>query len=178
MVRGKVGLLVALLVCAMALVAAGCGGSDDDSGGDSGGGSATTNEGGGGSDSGDLGSIAIVLTNPESSSFGQTAVDAAKQIESEFGNEVTVQGGLTAATEQQVFEGYATRGTDLVIVHGAEMQQAAEQVAAQFPDTSFTVINGNAEGAPNLSSATYMWEEVGFLRAVTAGRAPESNKVG
>jgi basic membrane protein A and related proteins len=177
MVRGKVGLLVALLVCAMALVAAGCG-SDDDSGDTTGGGSATTESGGGGADSGDLGSVAIVLTNPESSSFGQTAVNAAKQIEGELGNEVTIQGGLTSATQQQVFEGYASRGTDLVIIHGAEMQQAAEQVAPQFPDTSFTVINGNAEAAPNLSSATYAWEEVGFLAGVTAGTATESNKVG
>jgi len=165
MVRGKLLLLLGVLAC-LALVAAGCGSDDDD--------------GGGGGDSGseDLGQVAILLTNPQSSSFGQTAVNAGDQIESELGNEVTIQGGLTPANEQQTFEGYASRGTELVILHGAEMQQAAEQVAPQFPETNFVVVNGNAEEAPNLSSATYAWEEVGFLAGVVAGTATESNKVG
>jgi basic membrane protein A and related proteins len=165
MVRGKLLLLVGVLAC-LALVAAGCGSDDDDGGG------------GGGSGSEDLGQVAILLTNPESSTFGQTAVNAGEQIESELGNEVTIQGGLTPATEQQTFEGYASRGTELVILHGAEMQQAAEQVAPQFPETHFVVVNGNAEEAPNLSSATYAWEEVGFLAGAVAGTATKSNKVG
>lgn len=172
---------MALLTCAVAaLFLTACGGSDDgtDTGSDTAAEGTTAEGGESGGDTGDLGKVAIVLTNPESSSFGQTAVKAAEQIESEFGNEVTVQGGLTAATEQQVMEGYATRGTGLVIVHGAEMQQGAEQVAAQFPDTKFVVINGFAEAAPNLSSATYAWEEVGFLAGTVAGTATESNKVG
>src|SRR4029079_8073460 len=143
---------------------------------ESAGGGAETEEGG--EEGGAAGPVAIVLTNPESSSFGQTAVNAAKQIESELGNEVTVQGGLTPATEAEVFEGYASRGTELVIIDGAEMQQAAEQVAPKFPETDFVVINGNAEASPNLSSATYAWEEVGFLACGTARNATKSNKVG
>lgn len=191
MVSRKFGPVVALLVCALALVVAGCGGSDSTtssgetgaetgaseeaaSGGEASGSGGEEASGGEGNDAG----IAIVLTNPESSTFGQTAVNAAKQIESELGNEVTVQGGLTPANEAQTFEGYASRGTGLVIVDGAEMQQAAEQVAPKFPETDFVVINGNAEGSPNLSSATYKWEEVGFLAGVVAGTATESNKVG
>jgi len=186
------GLLVALLVCALALVVSGCGGGSDSGTTAAGGGETTAageeeeaaaggeegeEEASAGGENADA-KIAIVLTNPESSSFGQTAVNAAKQIESELGNEVAVQGGLTPANEQQTFEGYASRGTGLVIVDGAEMQQAAEQVAPKYPDTAFVVINGNAEAAPNLSSATYAWEEVGFLARVTAGTATKSNKVG
>lgn len=193
MVSRKSGLLVALLVLALALVLAACGGGSDSSstasestaseeagaGGEAGGEAEEASEESGseGGEKSDA-KIAIVLTNPENSSFGQTAVNAAKQIESELGNEVTIQGGLTPANEAQTFEGYAQRGTELVIIDGAEMQQAAEQVAPKFPDTDFVVINGNAEASPNLSSATYAWEEVGFLAGVTAGTATKSNKVG
>lgn len=184
MVSGKLGLVVALFACALALVVTGCGDSDSDT--TAGGGTETGEAAGGETTSGGEAAgggegdapIAIVLTNPESSTFGQTAVNAAQQIESELGNEVTVQGGLTPANERQTFEGYAQRGTELVIVDGAEMQQAAEQVAPKFPDTKFVVINGNAEAAPNLASATYAWEEVGFLAGVAAGTATKSNKVG
>ncbi|MBS1880130.1 MAG: BMP family protein [Actinobacteria bacterium] len=178
--------MAALLVCALALVVAGCGSSSSSSTTAAGGESTSAEKeeaSGGGGEAGGGGEnaeakIAIVLTNPENSSFGQTAVNAAKQIESELGNEVTVQGGLTPANEQQTFEGYASRGTGLLIIDGAEMQQAAEAVAPKFPKTDFVVINGNAEGSPNLSSATYKWEEVGFLAGVVAGKATEANKVG
>ncbi len=189
MVSRKSGLLVALLVLLMALVLAACGGGSDSSstasestaseeassGGEAEG--ASEESGAEGGESSEA-KVAIVLTNPENSSFGQTAVNAAKQIESELGNEVTIQGGLTPANEAQTFEGYASRGTELVIIDGAEMQQAAEQVAPKYPETDFVVINGNAEASPNLSSATYAWEEVGFLAGVTAGTATKSNKVG
>lgn len=170
-------MVVFACVAAMFFVAA-CGGSDDDGGAttDS---AATTEETVTEAEEPEGGDpVAIILTNPEASSFGQTAVVAAEQIESELGNEVTIQGGVTSATEQQVMEGYASRGTGLVIVHGAEMQQGAEQVAAQYPDTTFVVINGFAAAEPNLSSATYVWEEVGFLAGVAAGIATESNNVG
>ncbi len=175
MVRSRFSLTIAVFAVGLATLAVGCGGSSSSSSSPATGEeSSSTSESGGG----ELGKVAIVLTNPENSTFGQTAVNAAKQIESELGNEVTVQGGLTPANEQQTFEGYAERGTSLLIMDGAELQQAAEQVAPKYPETDFVVVNGNAEGAPNLSSATYSWEEVGFLAGVVAGTATNSNHVG
>lgn len=153
-------------LCAAALGGAGCG-SDSESG-------AT----GSGGDSKESPKIAIVMTRPTDSAFGKPATDAAKRIEEELGNQVDVQGGLSAAAVQTTIEGYAGRGYGLVIIHGAEMQQQAEQVAPQFPDVKFVVVNGNSEKAPNLSSATYAWEESGFLAGIVAGIATKSNKVG
>lgn len=182
------GLFFLALMCVLALgvVAAGCGSSGSSSSGstaeEAGGGAEEESAGGGqeeaSEEGGEKGKVAILLTNPENSTFGQTAVNAAKQIESELGNEVQVQGSLTTANEAQTFEGYASRGTKLILIDGAEMQQAAEQVAPKFPETDFVVINGNAEVAPNLSSATYAWEQVGFLAGVVAGKATKTGKVG
>jgi basic membrane protein A len=90
---------------------------------------------------------------------------------------VTVQGGVTQAQVASTLAGYATRGYGLVLVDGAEMQQQAQQVAQQHPDVDFVVVNGNASAAPNLSSATYKWEESGFLAGIAAGLATKSNKV-
>lgn len=185
LLKGRGPLLLLALMCALALgvVAAGCGSSgsateeaptEEEAGGEA----AAGEEEAAGEEGGEKGKVAIVLTNPENSTFGQTAVNAAKQIESELGNEVKVQGGLTPANEAQTFEGYASRGTGLILIDGAEMQQAAEQVAPKYPETDFVVINGNAEAAPNLASATYAWEQVGFLAGVAAGKATKTNKVG
>lgn len=153
-------------VCAAALVGTGCGSSDNSG--------ATAKSGGGGKKA----KIAIVLTRPVDSAFGKPAADAAKEIEATAGNQVDVQGGLSAASVQRTIEGYATRGYGLVIIDGAEMQQQAQQVAPQFPDVKFVVVNGNAEGKPNLSSATYVWEESGFLAGIVAGVTTKSDKTG
>ncbi|HEV7772764.1 MAG TPA: BMP family protein [Conexibacter sp.] len=122
--------------------------------------------------------IALVYTGPADDPFSQPGVQAAKEIESKLGNEVTVQGGLTLADVQTTLEGYASRGYGLVIVNGAEMQQQAQLVAARHPDVRFVVINGDSKAAPNLSSVTYAWEEAGYLAGISAGLSTKSNKVG
>jgi basic membrane protein A len=122
--------------------------------------------------------VAIILTRPESSAFGKPATDAATQIKSKFGNDVTVQGGVAQASVQRTLQGYASRGYGLILIDGAEMQQQAQQVAPQFPKVRFVVINGNAKAAPNLSSATYSWEQSGFLAGIAAGLTTKTNKVG
>jgi basic membrane protein A len=161
---------IGLAVVSAALVAAGCGS-------DSGSGSNTSNgaKAAGGKSTA---KVAIVLTRPVDSAFGKPASDAAAEIQSKLGNKVTVQGGLTQANVQKTIEGYASRGYGLVIIHGAEMQQQAQQVAPRFPKVKFVVVNGNAQAKPNLSSATYVWEQSGFLAGLAAGLTTDSNKVG
>ena len=120
--------------------------------------------------------VAIILTRPQSSAFGVPATKAAVQIKA-MGNDVTVQGGVSEANVATTLQGYAARGYGLVLVDGAEMQQQAQQVAATQSKTQFVVINGNAAKAPNLASATYSWEQSGFLAGITAGLVTKSNKV-
>lgn len=121
--------------------------------------------------------MAIILTRPQNSAFGVPATNAAAQIKSELGNPVTVQGGVQEANVQTTLSGYAARGYGLVLVDGAEMQQQAQQVAATSPKTTFIVINGFAAKAPNLASATYSWEQSGFLAGIAAGLTTKTNKV-
>jgi basic membrane protein A len=170
MLRGNGRWLGLVALGAAALVGAGCGGSDSESS------SAAPAETSAPAEA--KAKVAVVMTRPVDSAFGKPAVDAAAEIKSKFGNETTVQGGVTQANVSKTLEGYASRDYGLVIVHGAEMQQQAQQVAAQFPKVRFVVVNGNASAAPNLSSATYQWEESGFLAGVAAGLTTKSDKVG
>jgi basic membrane protein A len=168
--------VVALAMAAATLFAAGCGSSGSDSS------TASTAGSSGSSTASDAGGskakVAIVLTRPQDSAFGKPATDAADKIKSELGNDVTVQGGLAQAQVAQTLSGYASRGYQLILIDGAEMQQQAQQVAAKFPKVRFVVVNGNANAAPNLSSATYEWEQSGFLAGIAAGIATKTNKVG
>jgi len=173
MFRGNARWLGAVAPCIAAIAVVGCGSSDS-------GGSSSASSSGGGTKSSSAGKakIAIVATRPEDSAFVKPAIDAAADIKSKLGNQVTIQGGVQQANVAKTLEGYASRGYGLVIIHGAEMQQQAEQVAPQFPKVKFVVVNGNAKGGTNLSSATYSWEQSGFLAGIAAGLTTKSNKTG
>lgn len=164
--------LAVIALGVIGVAAAGCGGSSE-SGTST---SASSDSSAGGSK--DKAKVAIVMTRPENSAFGKPATDAAAEIKSKLGNEVTVQGGVAPSNVLSTLQGYAQRGYPLVLVNGAEMQQQAEQVAAQYPKVHFVIVNGNTSGGSNLSSATYAWEESGFLAGIAAGIATKTNKVG
>lgn len=166
----RLGLAV---ICVAALVGTGCGSDSDSSTSTSSGGETTAP-----AESKEKAKIAIIATRPLDSAFGKPAADAGTDIQAQFGNEVKVQGGVAQAAVQRTLEGYASRGYGLVIMHGAEMQQQAQQVAPRFPKVKFVVVNGNAMAKPNLSSVTYRWEQGGFLAGMAGGYASKAGKVG
>lgn len=171
---------VAVGMVALAVAVAGCGSSSSSSASASSGSQSASASSAAGSAGGSQSKakIAIVLTRPLNSGFAAPATQAASQIKSQLGNAVTTQGGIAEAQVLSTLQGYGTRGYGLVIVDGAEMQQQAVQAAAQYPKVRFVVVNGNASKAPNLSSATYSWEQSGFLAGIAAGIVTKTNKVG
>ncbi len=81
----------------------------------------------------------------------------------------------------QAFKDYGTAGYDLVFGHTPNFEEAAAQVAGQFPNTKFVIVAGNTTaqpGLPNISSFAIKWEEVGFVSGALAGLVTETNKIG
>lgn len=183
--RGFSRFIVTMVASAAGVaVVAGCGsssGSSSSSSAAAGSGTAASSSSASSSSSPSGGSskakIAIILTRPVSSAFGQPAVQAASAIKQKYGNEVTVQGGVAEANVATTLQGYASRGYGLIIIDGAEMQQQATQVAPQYPKVKFVVINGDAAASPNLSSGTYSWEQDGFLAGLAAAVVTKTHKV-
>lgn len=66
---------------------------------------------------------------------------------------------------------------DLIIAHGGQNSEAAVQVAAEFPDVNFVVVQGNVTG-PNLSSYEVLQEQSTWLAGAAAGLLTESGVVG
>lgn len=71
----------------------------------------------------------------------------------------------------------AMAGPDLIIAHGGQNSAAAEEVAAEFPDIRFVVVQGNVTGE-NLSSYEVLQEQSAFLAGAAAGLLTETNVVG
>lgn len=66
---------------------------------------------------------------------------------------------------------------DLIIAHGGQNSAAAAEVAPEFPDVKFVVVQGNVTG-DNLSSYEVLQEQSTWLAGAAAGLLTETNVVG
>lgn len=71
----------------------------------------------------------------------------------------------------------AESGTDLVIAHGGQNNEAAVEVSQQFPKVQFVVTQGGVVG-PNLTSYDVLQEESAYLAGVLAARMTRTGIVG
>lgn len=62
----------------------------------------------------------------------------------------------------------AARGSDLVIAHGGQGEEAVRQVAPAFPDVAFAVTQGRIRG-PNIACFEVLQEQSAFLAGALAG---------
>jgi basic membrane protein A len=73
---------------------------------------------------------------------------------------------------------YAIAGYDLIIAHGFQFTDPAKNVAPDFPESKFIVINGAEGQAPNMGTYQFVSGEGGFVGGYLAGLLTESNSVG
>lgn len=66
---------------------------------------------------------------------------------------------------------------DLIIAHGGQNSAAAAEVALEFPNVKFVVVQGNVTGA-NLSSYEVLQEQSTWLAGAAAGLLTQTNVVG
>ncbi len=80
-------------------------------------------------------------------------------------------------TQEDNIRKVASEGYNLIIALGSENSQAVTTVAAEFPSTSFAVIDTAAEGA-NITSVTFSELEGDFLAGALAALLSQNQKVG
>ncbi len=81
------------------------------------------------------------------------------------------------AEDEKYLRQYAEEGLDLVIGVGFLMKDALEQVAGEFPDTRFAIIDAQVD-EPNVASLIFREHEGSFLVGAIAGLVTSTGKVG
>lgn len=191
----KLWRLLAILL-ALVLVAAACG-DDDDGGaaddGDNAQSEGTTDDGDmaddGTADDGDMAddemaagdysdvSVAIVAPSAvDDVAFTQSMIDAVAAL----GIEPQVTPGTFVIEEAAAaLRGYAEDGVDVVIAHGTQYGGSLEEIAPDFPDTTF--IWGTAtdtKGLPNVFAYAPAADQGGYVNGIIAGALTETGKIG
>lgn len=122
--------------------------------------------------------VAIVMpgniTDKSWSQAGYEGIEAAKKA---LGLDVAYSEKVAQPDQVEAMSDYARRGYKVVIGHGGEFQDAAEHVAAKYPDTIFVINNGTKAGG-NVATADFYYSQFGYLLGYIAGKMSKTKKAG
>jgi basic membrane protein A len=116
--------------------------------------------------------------------FSQSMYDALLRIQEEMGGEgafefVYSENMFVVDDAAAAIRDYASQGFDLVIAHGSQYGSSLQEIAPDFPDTSFawgTTVD--TFGLPNVFAYEAASQEGGFVNGVLAATLSESNVIG
>jgi basic membrane lipoprotein Med (substrate-binding protein (PBP1-ABC) superfamily) len=123
--------------------------------------------------------VALITPGPVSDKgWSASAFDGVKRIEKELGATLTppVEGPEPASVAGELRR-LAQAGNHLIFVHASEYDDAAKQVAADFPKTTFVVVGGRSAGR-NLTPLQFQSGEANYLVGMLAGGMTKTGKIG
>lgn len=166
--------LALLLASCMVMALAACGKTADDTG--------TT--GGDTGDTGDTGSsaakIAVVFASSGlgDKSFNDALFNGMKDAESTMGIEWVYSEPKDDAEYEGLISGYADSGDcDLIICLGGSQSSSLENVAPNYPQQKFVILDAVVAG-DNIRSYTWRDQELGFLAGFLGASLSETHKLG
>lgn len=146
--------------------------------------------GGGGEEaaSDDVFRVAVIMpSNINDLAFSQSMYDALVAIQEEMGGSdkmelVYSEGMFVVDDAAAAIRDYASEGYDLVIAHGSQYGSSLQEIAPDFPKTSFahgTTVNTFVdEGINNVFAYDAASDQGGYVNGVIAGHLTESNVIG
>jgi len=122
--------------------------------------------------------VAIVMPgNITDKSWSQAGYEGIQAAQKALGLDVAYSEKVAQPDQAEAMSDYARRGYKVVIGHGGEFQDAAEHVAAKYPDTIFVINNGTKAGG-NVATADFYYSQFGYLMGYIAGKMSKTGKAG
>jgi len=110
-------------------------------------------------------------------SFNEAAYNGAERFKEEAGVEYLEFEVTNESQRDQALRRMARRGATIVVAVGFSYSTPLETIAAEFPDTKFTIIDSVVE-QPNVQSVVFKEHEGSFLVGMAAALTSETGKVG
>ena len=132
--------------------------------------------------------VAIIMPSSITDlAFSQSMFDALLAVQAEMGGEsafeiVYSEGMFVVDDAAAAIRDYASEGYDLVIAHGSQYGSSLQEIAPDFPETSFawgTTLNTFAdEGITNVFAYEANSQEGGYVNGVIAASLTEAGVIG
>lgn len=128
--------------------------------------------------------VAVVMPSAINDlAFSQSMYDALLRVQGEMGADnfefVYSENMFVVDDAAAAIRDYASQGYDLVIAHGSQYGSSLQEIAPDFPETSFawgTTVD--TFGLPNVFAYEARSEQGGFVNGVMAATLSESNVIG
>jgi basic membrane protein A len=132
--------------------------------------------------------VAVIMPSSTTDlAFSQSMFDALLAVQAEMGGEeafeiVYSEGMFVVDDAAAAIRDYATEGYDLVIAHGSQYGSSLQEIAPDFPETSFawgTTLNTfSDEGITNVFAYEANSQEGGYVNGVIAASLSEAEIIG
>jgi basic membrane protein A len=140
----------------------------------------------GGEGGGDEGAFRVAVVMPSAINdlaFSQSMYDALVAIQNEKGEEnfefAYSDSMFVVDDAAAAIRDYASEGYDLIIAHGSQYGASLQEIAPDFPETSFAWgTAGDTFGIPNVFAYEALAQEGGYVNGVMAAALSESGTVG
>jgi basic membrane protein A len=109
--------------------------------------------------------------------WGESAMNAAKFIQSKYGFEVATEDNVSIANIESTLTKYAQSSYDLIIAHGVQWGDPALRVGEQYPNVRIVVFTGLVE-SKNVASIFPQQQQGSFLLGALAGMMTKTNVIG
>ncbi|BAN00467.1 BMP family protein [Ilumatobacter coccineus] len=134
-------------------------------------------------DTADAEPIKIGIVAPSASNdlaFTQSIIDSVERVSENRDIEVaTTDGTFIVEDAAAAIRGYADDGFDLVIAHGSQYGSSLEEIAPDFPETSFAWgTSADTFGLDNVYSYTVSADQGGYVNGIIAAQLTTSNVIG
>jgi basic membrane protein A len=110
-------------------------------------------------------------------SFNESSFNGAEKFKTDTGIEYREYEIKSEEEREQALRRFADDGNNPIVMAGFSWATPLSAIAPEYPDTSFTIIDGVAE-APNVRSVVFKEQEGSYLVGVLAGMASTTKKVG
>ncbi len=111
-------------------------------------------------------------------SFNDSAYRGLKKAEKDFDIKIKYVEPSSWSEDSIFITEFAENDYDLIIATSYTAQDAMTQLAGEFKDTKFAIVDTTIEGVPNTASLVFSEEEGSFLVGALAAMMSENNSVG
>jgi basic membrane lipoprotein Med (substrate-binding protein (PBP1-ABC) superfamily) len=129
--------------------------------------------------------IAVIMPSATTDmAFSQSMFSALKTVQTEMGGESALElkyseNMFKVPDAAAAIRDYATQGFDIVIAHGSQYGASVQEIAKDFPKTTFAWgTDVNTFGLPNVYAYTAAAEEGGFVNGVLAAKLSKAKVIG
>lgn len=114
--------------------------------------------------------IALILPGPiNDQSWNATNYAGLVKCNDSLGTRMEYIENVQAPDYESTFRNYAERGYDLIMAAGTQFDEAANKVAADYPDSTFCVVNGFVAKGANVAPIFPKEYEASYAAALIAG---------